>query len=155
MPKLRPLFTGFRSAYLFVESHDGRLYFRTDDRAPLGRIIAVDPTADPAQTAEVVSEQRDKLSSVVLVHGTLVASYLHNASDQIRLFDPAGSPIGGIPLPEIGSAWELSGRGRDMSTTFSSDLRRSRRHRRVFVSDSPLVRPSSSGGPSFDSILRR
>jgi prolyl oligopeptidase len=111
--KLRPLFTGFRSAYLFVESHDGRLYFRTDDRAPLGRIIAVDPTADPAQTAEVVSEQRDKLSSVVLVHGTLVASYLHNASDQIRLFDPAGSPIGEIPLPGIGSVSELSGRPDD------------------------------------------
>ena len=111
--KLRPLFTGFRSAYLFVESHDGRLYFRTDDRAPLGRIIAVDPTADPPQTAEVVSEQRDKLSSVVLVHGTLVASYLHNASDQIRLFDPAGSPIGEIPLPGIGSVSELSGRPDD------------------------------------------
>jgi prolyl oligopeptidase len=111
--KPRPLFTGFRSAYLFVESHDGRLYFRTDDRAPLGRIIAVDPTADPPQTAEVVSEQRDTLSSVVLVHGTLVASYLHNASDQIRLFDPAGSPIGEIPLPGIGSVSELSGRPDD------------------------------------------
>ena len=44
-----PLFTGFASAYAFIEAasadslQDVRLFFRTDDRAPRGRIVAVDP----------------------------------------------------------------------------------------------------------------
>ena len=38
-----PLFTGYSAAYAFVESAGGRLFFHTDQGAPLGRIIAVDP----------------------------------------------------------------------------------------------------------------
>jgi prolyl oligopeptidase len=111
--KPRPLFKGFQSAYLFVQSAGGRLFFRTDDRAPLGRIIAVDPVRNAPQPVEIVPEQRDKLSSAVLVHGTLVASYLHNASDRIRMFDLRGKPAGEIPLPGIGSVSEISGRPED------------------------------------------
>ncbi|HEV3483916.1 MAG TPA: hypothetical protein VG106_00810, partial [Vicinamibacterales bacterium] len=35
-----PLFAGFASAYHYIDQAEGRLYFRTDADAPLGRIIA-------------------------------------------------------------------------------------------------------------------
>ena len=108
-----PLFTGYSAAYAFVESAGGRLFFHTDQGAPLGRIIAVDPSNPTAAVVEVVPERPDKLSSCIIVSGTLVVSYLHNASDQILLFDLSGHTAGTIELPAIGSLTGISGRPED------------------------------------------
>jgi prolyl oligopeptidase len=98
----RPLFTGFRAAYHFVEEADGRLLFRTTDNAPMGRIIAVDPERG-GDVREIVPESSDRLSLAVIARDRIVASYLHNASDTLRTFDLAGRPHGDLPMPGIGS----------------------------------------------------
>ncbi|OFW20213.1 MAG: hypothetical protein A3G21_26440 [Acidobacteria bacterium RIFCSPLOWO2_12_FULL_66_21] len=104
-----PLFTGFDSAYAFIQESRGRLLFQTDNRAARGRIVAVDPLS--AEVSELVAESPDKLSTTVLAGDTIVASYLHNASDQLRLFDDAsGAPAGVVDLPGIGSISGLTGR---------------------------------------------
>lgn len=108
-----PLFTGYSAAYAFVESAGGRLLFRTDLDASLGRIVSVDPTDPVAGILEVVPEGADKLSNALVVHGTIVTSFLHNASDRIRLFDLSGAPTGTIELPALGSVTGLSGRPGD------------------------------------------
>jgi prolyl oligopeptidase len=121
-----PLFTGFASAYAFIEGAGTRLYFRTDDSAPMWRIIAVDLSQQPAAAgaahraafAEVVPERGDRLSMATVVHGTLVTSYLHNASDELRLFDLDGRPEGEIRLPAVGSLSGLSGRPDDEELFF-------------------------------------
>ena len=113
----RPLFTGFASAFTFAEAVEDTLYFRTDHDAPLGRVIAVDvsigiPEPGPAGRApfsEAVPEQPDNLSSLSIVRRTLVAVYLRNASDHVRLFTLAGAPAGEVPLPAIGSLSGLTG----------------------------------------------
>jgi prolyl oligopeptidase len=109
----RPLFTGFTDAYAFAQESGGRLYFQTDRGAPRGRIIAVDPLAADSAPIDVVAESPDKLSSVSIVHGMLVAVYLSNASDRVRLFDLAGAPAGEIALPGLGSLTGLTGRVED------------------------------------------
>jgi prolyl oligopeptidase len=53
------------------------------------------------------------LSAVLLVRHTLVASYLHNASDRVRLFSTAGDPLGRIDLPGIGSLTSMTGQPDD------------------------------------------
>ena len=108
-----PLFTGYSAAYAFIESAEGRLLFRTDESAPLGRIISVDPGEPGAGAVEIVPESEDKLSSAVIVHDTLVVSYLHNASDRIRMFELSGATAGEIDLPSIGSVTGISGRPAD------------------------------------------
>ena len=108
-----PLVNGFRAAYGFIEEADGRLFFRTDDGAPRGRIVALDPLEPGTPAVEIVAESSDKLSSVVLSHGTLVVSYLQNASDRIRLFERSGQPAGDIALPAIGTVAGISGRPED------------------------------------------
>jgi prolyl oligopeptidase len=113
------LFTGFASAYAFIEAASWpplpgpRLLFRTDNLAPRGRIIAVDPLRPGAAPVEVVPELQDKLSDALVVHDTLVASYLQNASDRIRLFDLSGKPAGTLDLPAIGSLAGITGRPED------------------------------------------
>ncbi len=123
-----PLFTGFTAAYGFIEAaafnsgFQTRLFFRTDNRAPRGRIVWVDPSRPDVAPVEVVAESPDKLSAALLIHTTLVASYLQNASDRIRLFDLAGRPTGTVDLPAIGSVSGISGRPDDneMFVGFSS-----------------------------------
>jgi prolyl oligopeptidase len=108
-----PLFTGYAAAYAFIEAAAGRLLFRTDENAPLGRIISVDPADAGRAAVEIVGERADKLSAVGIVHDTIVASYLHNASDEIRLFDLSGQAAGGIELPTLGSVTAITGRPQD------------------------------------------
>ena len=108
-----PVFTGYSAAYAFIESAGGRLLFRTDLHAPLGRIVSVDPANPHAVPLEVVPEGADKLSDALVVHGTIVTSFLHNASNRIRLFDLSGVTKGTIELPTLGSVTGLTGRPGD------------------------------------------
>ncbi len=108
-----PLFTGFNAAYAFIESAGGRLFFRTDDRAPRGRIVSVDPLNPATAPVEIVAESADKLSAALVIHHTIVAVHLHNASDTIRLFTLAGGHAGDVALPAIGSLTGINGRPED------------------------------------------
>jgi prolyl oligopeptidase len=108
-----PLFAGFSSSYHFIEqAANGLLYFRTDRNAPMGRIIAVEPKPG-AEPVEIVAEQPHKLSAAVMGHGALVAAYLQNASDRLRLFGLDGSPAGDVALPDMVSLTGLSTRPED------------------------------------------
>jgi len=109
-----PLFEGFRAAYAFIESADGRLLFRTDDLAPFGRIISVAPEAASREPIELIGERADKLSAAVIAGNTLAAVYMHNASDRLELFDLAGRSRGPIALPSVGSIAGLSGHPDDV-----------------------------------------
>jgi prolyl oligopeptidase len=108
-----PLLTGFSAAYAFIESAADRLLFRTDDRAPRGRIISIDPLNPQRGAMEVVAQSADKLSSAAVIHRTIVAAYMHNASDTLRMFTLSGEPAGQVDVPEIGSLTGVSGRPDD------------------------------------------
>ena len=70
----------------------------------------------------IVAESADKLSAALIIHQTIVAAYLHHASDRLSLFDLAGVPAGEIALPGIGSIGGITGRVDDdeMFLGFSS-----------------------------------
>ena len=108
-----PLFTGYSAAYAFIETAGDRLLFRTDDRAPRGRLLSVDPIDPSRAPREVLPESEDKLSSAAVIHHTLVAAYMHNASDTLRMFTLSGEPAGQVDMPEIGSLTGVSGRPDD------------------------------------------
>ena len=98
--------TGFDAAYEFIEEGGGRLFFRTTKDAPMGRIVSLDPERPPGEVdgmREVVAAKDDRLSRVVMARGQLVASYLHHASDRLRLYGLDGAPAGDVALPGIGS----------------------------------------------------
>ncbi len=105
-----PLFSGFDAAYTFIDSADGRLFFRSDRDAPRAQIIAVQSNAPALDPQVIVPEQADKLSTVLIAGDRLVASFLHDASDRLRLFRLDGEPDGEVSLPGIGSISGLEGR---------------------------------------------
>jgi prolyl oligopeptidase len=107
------VFAGFDSAFDFIDAADGRLFFRTDRHAPRGKIIAIDPSrpSDPPQ--EVVPEADDKLSDALMADGRIVATYLHDASNRVRVFTRDGTAQAEIRLPGIGSLTGLDARPED------------------------------------------
>src|SRR3954469_3574928 len=146
-----PVFTGFSAAYAFIESADDRLLFRTDEHAPRGRIISVDPIDPRCAPVELVAESGDKLSSAAVIHRGIVAAYMHNASDTLRMFTLSGEPAGQVDLPELGSLTGVSGRPEDdeMFCGFTSFVHPAVNYRFDFTTNQ--LAPFGNRGLPFDS----
>ena len=117
---VKELLPAFDASYDFVANDGPVLYFRTDNGAPLGRVIAVD-TGNPSPRAwrEIIPEQDDTLQGAHLVHDTFVATYLSNAATAVRLFHIDGTAAGRVALPDLGTARGFDGKRTDTSTFYS------------------------------------
>ncbi len=103
------LLDDFDAHYGFLANDGSLFYFRTDLDAPRGRVIAIDlHHAERATWREIIPQSADVMESVVLAHGTFVATYLHDAHSRIALFRVDGQAAGEIALPSLGTAAELS-----------------------------------------------
>jgi prolyl oligopeptidase len=88
----------------------GRLYMRTDWKAPNWRIVAVDREhPDRAHWTEIVPERADVLQALSLAGGRLFATYLANALPEVRMFGPEGRALGRLETPTIGSFGQIRG----------------------------------------------
>jgi prolyl oligopeptidase len=105
---LLPLFTGFLHDVSFVDEVEGRFFFRTDEGASRGRVVAADLARGPA-AVEVLPEGKDKLEGVAIVHRTLVVHRLRDASSRLELHDLDGRFLREIPLPGLGTVAGLTG----------------------------------------------
>jgi prolyl oligopeptidase len=118
-----PLLTDFDAAYALVWNEGERFYFKTDNAAPLNRLIAIDINRPaPGDWETVIPEDADKLEGVDFVGGRFVCTYLQHAAHQVRFFMVDGTPDGELHLPGIGTVMGFSGKGDDPETfyTFSS-----------------------------------
>ena len=98
-------------AQFFGEFGGDALYVRTDWKAPNGRILKIDPTnASPAAWKEIVPESPAAIQSLSLAGGTLFVRDLSDVVARVRIFDPAGRPLGTLRLPGLGSVSGISGR---------------------------------------------
>jgi prolyl oligopeptidase len=100
----------FDANYWPITEHDGRILYFTDNDAPRGRVIAVDPT-DPGPDAwvEVIAESDDTLRAVERVGDTLLASYLSSAHAVLRSTALDGTPLRDVPMPGLGAIGRPAG----------------------------------------------
>ena len=114
------LIKGFDAAYSFVGNERGRFWIRTEAGAPLGRVVEVDTARpDRSQWKTVIPEAGDALQDVSLVGDRFFASYLKDASSQIRVFDLKGVPVREVALPGLGSAGGFNGQRGDAETFYA------------------------------------
>jgi len=103
--------------YDFLGAMDGKLYFRTTQGAPRGRVIAIDP-ASPAPV-EVVPESKPTLYQASLVGGFVVASYLEDARTHLAVYAKDGTHLRDIRLPGQGTAIGFPDAPSDPETFFA------------------------------------
>ncbi len=98
-------------AYFTPSLAGDTMYLLTNWKAENWRALAVDlknPTRD--HWREVIPESKNRLSDIEVANGKLIASYVHDATTSMRIFDANGKPEGEIALPALGTAFVGSSR---------------------------------------------
>ena len=117
------LIDNFESEYNF-DGNDGTVfYFKTNNNAPRGRVVAIDITKpDQKNWKEIIPQAAEALQGTNLVGNLFVATYLKDAKTQVKMFDVTGKLVREVQFPGIGSAAGFGGRRIDTETfyTFSS-----------------------------------
>jgi prolyl oligopeptidase len=117
------LIDDFKNEYSFINNDGPIFYFKTDFKAPLGRVIAID-TRNPQRESwkEIIPEAKENLTRVGLVGNQFVCHYLKDAKTLIKMHTMDGAFLREVELPGIGTANGFGGKRRDTETfyTFSS-----------------------------------
>jgi len=110
-----------KSSARFVGSS---LLIRTDRDAPNGRLVraALDNPHHESWREIVGEHPRDVLTSALAAGDRIVVNYLSDVRSVSRIFDGAGAPLGEVPYPNLGTAYNVcsSDEGRYLYYIFSS-----------------------------------
>ena len=105
-----------KAQYDYFGSYDGRFYFVTNESAPKGKVISIDPlnpSADHWQ--ELISEEEGIIEQACFAGTKLVIAYLKDVCSQIKIYDLSGQLHHNLQVPNfstIGSickSWYLQG----------------------------------------------
>src|SRR6266404_1637481 len=118
--KVIELLNDFDAEYVFIDNDGPLFWFKTDLKAPRGRIIAIDITK-PERTnwKEVIPEAAETLQAVNLLADQFVADYLKDAHSQVKVFSTGGKFLHEVDLPGIGSVAGFDGKRKDTETFYS------------------------------------
>ncbi|MGD8375029.1 MAG: prolyl oligopeptidase family serine peptidase [Acidobacteriota bacterium] len=113
----------FDNEYSFLGNDGSRFYFKTDRDAPNGRVIVIDVRKpEPENWTEILPEEPEPLESVGITGNLLVARYLKDVVNRVRMFRLDGTHVRDVDLPGIGTVSGFGGKRSDMETfyTYSS-----------------------------------
>jgi prolyl oligopeptidase len=100
------------------------LYMNTTLDAPNGRIVRVDLEHPEDGWVDLIPEGEHSIMDFNYVGGRLFVLYLRNACSHVEVFDPDGTRLGEIPLPDLADIFDWSGdwKGEDLFVATSSYL---------------------------------
>jgi len=117
--KPRVLVPGFDYDYSYVGNRGSTFYFRTNQDAPLLRVVALDVAQVKPTPRTIIAEDKATLDGVSMVGGKLIASYLVDAKTEVRVYGLDGKLQRKIELPGIGTASGFDGDFGDRETFFA------------------------------------
>jgi len=118
--KVVGLLEAFDASYSFIDNDGPVFFFKTDNKAPKSRVIAIDTRKPaPADWKEIVPQAAETLVAVNLINNQLVLDYLKDAQTQIKIVDLKGKLVREVALPGIGSAGGFAGKRGDTETFYS------------------------------------
>ncbi len=114
------LISEFEYGYELIDNDGTVLYFKTNNGAARGRVIAIDTLhPEPARWREIIPEAAETLNSVGIVGEMFVADYLQDAKTQVKWFGLDGNFIREVKLPGIGTASGFGGKRKDTETFYA------------------------------------
>jgi prolyl oligopeptidase len=108
------------AVYGWIGSEGREVWMQTNKDAPNSKIVKVDlDHPEPSHWKVIVPETRNSIDSAVMVHGTLIITYLVDAKSEVELYQPDGTHIRKLALPGIGSAGVNPGKKTDEETFYT------------------------------------
>ena len=117
-PKQASAWTTVQPSYEYdtsvIGNLGGELLVYTNDHAPNYKVVRIDPRhPQPASWKTVIPEAKEKLEGISQAAGYLLATYLHDASSQVKVYSEQGEYKYDVALPAIGTAGGFGGRRTD------------------------------------------
>ncbi|GAC1461306.1 MAG: prolyl oligopeptidase family serine peptidase [Ktedonobacteraceae bacterium] len=137
--------------YTFIGNEGPVFYFKTDLRAPRGRIIAIDiREPERANWKELIPQHNDVVAFALIVNHQFVVVSMQDAHHQIQRYAMNGHMLGEIALPTLGSIVEISGEvdASELFFSFTSYLVPSSVYRYDFTADT--LTPLHASAIKFD-----
>jgi prolyl oligopeptidase len=102
--------------YGVLENVRGELLVFTDNKAPNGRVVRINPAnPSPANWTTIIPEKSDTIDSVSVAGGKVIATYMKDVASKAYVHNLEGTLENEIPLPGLGAA---SGFGGNMDDRF-------------------------------------
>lgn len=118
--KFVELIDNFEFEYTFIDNDGPVFWFKTNNAAPRGRIIAIDTrNPKPEHWVELVPQAAETLNSTDVVNQQFVTTYLKDAHTQVKVFDLKGRFVREIALPGLGTAGGFEGKRSETETFYS------------------------------------
>lgn len=96
-----------------VAEEAGYLYAITTLDAPRGRLVKIDlDSPDPKKWETVIKEQDCTLQSAFFQNGKIFATCVHEADNELKIYDLKGAELGHVPVPPM-SAVQCGGGDED------------------------------------------
>jgi len=103
-----------------VGNIDNNLLVLTNHKAPNNRLVIVNSeVANEDYWEDIIPETDDVLQSVDILGGKIVATYIHNASSLVKVFDMKGKEVATLELPGIGTVGGFTGKKADQTVYYS------------------------------------
>ena len=107
-----------KNEWKLVGSIGSRMWFVTDQHAPLSRLVTLDAAHRGRKPVEVVAQRKATLAGASMVGSRIILAYMENAQSVAELVGLDGASYGEIPLPGIGTAAGFGGKAGDPETFF-------------------------------------
>ncbi len=101
--------------FTVLESVRGELLVFTDNEAPNGRVLRIDPASPaPANWKIILPEKPDTIDSIAVAGGKVIATYMKDVASKAYVHNLEGALENEVELPGLGS---VSGFGGNMDDT--------------------------------------
>lgn len=118
--EVKPLLMAFDARYSVIGKDGSRLFIKTDNQAPRGRVISLDMSRpEPEDWTEVLPETEHTLTGVGLVGERFIVQTMRDAHSHVAVHDLQGAHVRDVDLPGIGTASGFSGKRADTETFYS------------------------------------
>lgn len=127
-----------KAEYSFLGNTEKTFYIFTNNDAPKGKIIAVSLDQPGNKNwQEIIPENEDTLSYPKIINNKFIIASMHNASDQLKIYDANGNLEKALALPKFITITGLSGKknSAEMFVSYTSYLYPSKIIRYCFDGD--------------------
>ena len=106
--------------YQVLESVRGELIVFTDNNAPNGRVVRIDPANPaPANWKTIIAPKSDTIDTVRVAAGKVIATYMKDVTSKAYVHNLEGALENEIELPGLGSASGFAGNMDDTSLFYT------------------------------------